>query len=273
MGPVFDRNDYKSERLWAASEDGTRIPISLVYRKGMKKEKGNPLLLDGYGIYGVSEGLGFDPYSLSLLDRGFILAVAHVRGGGEFPGWHEEGILLEKKNSFTDFIACARYLVDEGYTHPDRLFARGSSGGGLLIAGVITMAPDLFKGAVIKVPLLDIITTIMEENQADNRELGNPNDKKYYEYMLSYAPYENIAAKDYPNILITSGFYDMHAFYWPAAKFAAKMRAEKTDLNRLLLKTNMNAGHAGAEFSGRLESFRERAYEYAFLLDLAGIKK
>ncbi len=274
MGPGFDPNNYQAERLWTTAKDGTRIPISLVYRKGIKKEGGNPLLLDGYGMYGVSEELGFSSFGLSLLNRGFIYAIAHVRGGGEFPSWHKEGMLLKKKNSFTDFIACARYLVDQGYTHPDRLFASGSSGGGLLIAGVITMAPELFKGVIIEVPFLDIITTIIDEDQANNsRELGNPNEKEYYEYMLSYAPYENIEPREYPNILITAGFHDTHAYYWPAAKFTAKLRAMKTDHNRLLLKTYMKGGHGGVMFSGRFESFREKAYEYAFLLDLAGIRK
>ena len=274
MGPGFDPNNYQSERLWATAKDGTRIPISLVYQKGIKKEGGNSLLLDGYGMYGVSEELGFSSFGQSLLNRGFIYAIAHVRGGGEFPSWHKEGMLLKKKNSFTDFIACARYLVDQGYTHPDRLFASGSSGGGLLMAGVITMAPELFKGVIIKVPFLDIITTIIDEDQADNsRELGNLNEKEYYEYMLSYAPYENIEPREYPNILITAGFHDTHVYYWPAAKFTAKLRAMKLDHNRLLLKTYMKGGHGGAMFSGRLESFRERAYEYAFLLDLAGIRK
>lgn len=274
MGPGFDPNNYRAERLWTTAKDGTRIPISIVYRKGIKKEGGNPLLLDGYGMYGVSEELGFSSFGLSLLNRGFIYAIAHVRGGGEFPSWHKEGMLLKKKNSFTDFVACARYLVDQGYTHPDRLFASGSSGGGLLIAGVITMAPELFRGVIIEVPFLDIITTIVDEDQANNiRELGNPNEKEYYEYMLSYEPYENIEPREYPNILITAGFHDTHVYYWPAAKFTAKLRAMKTDHNRLLLKTYMKGGHGGAMFSGRFESFRERAYEYAFLLDLAGIRK
>jgi len=225
-------------------------------------------------MYGVSEELRFNPFALSLLNRGFIYAIAHVRGGGEFPSWHKEGMLLKKKNSFSDFIACARYLVDQGYTHPDRLFARGSSGGGLLISGVITMAPELFKGVIINVPFLDIITTIVDEDQEDNiHELGNPNEREFYEYMLSYAPYENIEPREYPNILITAGFNDTRVYYWPAAKFAAKLRAMKKDHNRLLFKTNMKGGHGGAMFSGRLESFREKAYEYAFLLDLAGIRE
>jgi len=272
MGSGFDPNNYQSERLWTTAKDGTRIPISLVYQKGIKKDGRNPLLLEGYGMYGVSEELGLSSLGLSLLNRGFIYAIAHVRGGGEFPGWHKEGMLLKKKNSFTDFIACARYLINEGYTHPEGLFAKGSSGGGLLMAGVITMAPELFKGVIIGVPLLDIITTMLDEDQTD-RDLGNPKVMEYYEYMLSYAPYENVKPTEYPNILITAGFYDTHVYYWPAAKFAAKLRANKTDLNLLLLKTNMTGGHGGAEFSGRLESFRERAFKYAFILGLAGIQK
>jgi len=213
MGPGFDPNNYQAERLWTTIKDGTRIPISIVYRKGIKKEGGNPLLLDGYGMYGVSKELNFSSSRLSLINRGFIYAVAHVRGGGEFPNWHEEGMLLKKKNSFTDFIACARYLIDQGYTQPDRLFASGESGGGLLIAGVITMAPELFKGVIINVPFLDLITTMIDEDQADNiRELGNPNEKEYYEYMHSYDPYENIEPREYPNILITAGFYDTHVY-------------------------------------------------------------
>ena len=270
MGPGFDPDNYEAESLWATATDGTRIPISIVSRKGINKDGGNPLLLEGYGMYGVSEELKFSPFRLSLLDRGFICAVAHVRGGGELPDWHEEGMLFKKKNSFTDFISCARYLVDHGYTHPDKLFASGSSGGGLLIAGVITMAPELFKGVIIEVPLLDIISTLIDEDQADNiRELGNPKEKEICEYMLSYAPYENIEPREYPNILITAGLHDKHVYYWPAAKFAAKLRAMKTDHNRLLLKTYMEGGHGGAMFSDRMESFREQAYKYAFLLDLA----
>jgi len=272
VGPGFDPSDYQAESLWATAKDGSRIPISLVYRKGINKDGGNPLLLEGYGMYGSSEEAGFSSSSLSLLNRGFICATAHVRGGGELPHWHREGMLLKKKNSFTDFIACARYLVDEGYTHPERLFASGSSGGGLLMAGIITMAPELFKGIIINVPFVDIITTIIDENKAGNcRELGNPHEKEYYEYMLSYAPYDNIKARDYPDLLIMAGFHDTNVQYWPAAKLAAKLRAMKTDQNLLLLKTNMTAGHYG--YSGRLERYRDMAFEYAFLLDLAGIRK
>ncbi len=273
VGPGFDSSNYQAERLWAKAKDGTRIPISLVYRKGIEKDGGNPLLLEGYGMYGSSQEASFSSSSLSLLNRGFIYATAHVRGGGEFPNWHREGMLLKKKNSFTDFIACARYLVDEGYTHPERLFASGSSGGGLLMAGVVTMTPELFKGVIIKVPHVDIITKSLEKSPSYRayKELGDPNNKEYYEYMLSYVPYDNIEPREYPNLLIKAGLHDTNVQYWPAAKLAAKLRAMKTDQNLLLLKTNMTAGHYG--YSGRLERYRDRAFEYAFLLDLAGIRK
>jgi oligopeptidase B len=243
-----------------------------VYRKGIRKDSRNPLLLDGYGIWGISEEPSFIGIGLSLLDRGFILATAHVRGGGELIGWHEEGKLLHKKNSFTDFIACARYLIDEGYTHPDRLFASGISGGGLLIAGAITTAPELFKGVIIRVPEVDIITRMLED-KVHYDELGDPNKKEYYEYMLSYAPYDNIWPREYPNILITAGFHDTRVHYWQPGKLAAKLRANKTDQNLLLLKTNMTGGHGGAMFSGRLERYKEMAYENAFFLNLAGIRE
>jgi oligopeptidase B len=271
-GQDFDPDTYRTERLWATAEDGTEIPISLIYRQGINSKGARPLLLEGYGMYGVSEELRYNSEGLSLLDRGFAYAIAHVRGGGELPNWHKDGMLLEKKNSFTDFIACARYLVDKGYADPERLFAWGSSGGGLLMAGVITMDPELFNGVIIDVPFLDIITTMIDENQLDNvRELGNPLEKKYYEYMLSYAPYENVEVRAYPNILVTSGFEDTHVGNWTAAKFVAKLRAVKTDRNLILLKTYMKGGHDTS--LGRLEQYRETALKYAFLLDLAGIRK
>jgi oligopeptidase B len=268
----FDPSNYQSERLWAKAEDGTQIPISVVYRKEIKKDARNPLLLDGYGMWGVSEEPRFVGTSLSLLDRGFILATAHVRGGAELVGWHEEGKLLKKRNSFTDFVACAQYLIRERYTDSERLFASGISGGGLLMAGVITLAPELFKGVIIKVPEVDIITRMLEDNVFYD-ELGDPNIKEYYEYMLSYAPYDNIEAREYPNILITAGFFDTRVHYWQPAKLAAKLRAKRSDQNLLLLKTHITGGHGGAIFSGRIKRFQEKAYEYAFLLDLAGIRE
>jgi oligopeptidase B len=273
--PAFDPNSYRTERLWAKAEDGAQIPISLVYRKEIKEKGASPLLLTGYGMYGVSEELRYNSERLSLLDRGFVCAIAHVRGGGELPDWHQEGMLLKKMNSFTDFITCARYLVDNGYADPDGLFAWGSSGGGLLMAGVVTIAPELFKGVIIEVPFLDIITTMIEmidEIQRDNRrELGDPDEMEYYESMLAYAPYDNIEARQYPNLLVTAGFLDAHVHYWPAAKFVAKMRAMKTDPNLVLLKTYMTAGHDTA--SGRSEQLRKTAFLYAFILDLAGIRR
>ncbi len=271
-GQDFDPDTYRTERLWATVGDGTQIPISLIYRQGIKSKGARPLLLEGYGMYGVNEELRYSPDARSLLDRGFIRGIAHVRGGGELPNWHQEGMLLNKNKSFTDFISCARYLIDKGYADPERLFAWGSSGGGLLMAGVITMGPELFNGVIIDVPFLDIITMMIEEDQPDNRrELGNPDEQKYYEYMLSYAPYDNIETRKYPNLLVTAGFLDTHVQYWPAAKFVAKLRAMKTDRNRILLKTYMKGGHDTS--LGRLEQYRETALKYAFLLDLAGIRR
>lgn len=276
IGLGFDSRNYRSERLWATAEDGTRIPISLVYREGLKKDGRNPLLLEGYGMYGSSHRAGFALSELSLLDRGFIYAIAHVRGGSELgQRWHQEGRLLNKKNSFTDFIACARYLINNGYTSPDRLFASGSSGGGLLMGGVVTLAPDLFKGVIIDIPLLDIISMILDPTYpyriVHYDELGNPNNQEHYEYMLSYAPYDNIEAREYPNLLVSAGFLDTNVQYWPAAKFVAKLRAMKTGQNLIFLKTYMEGGHSTT--SGRLEGYRKEAMKYAFLLDLAGIQK
>jgi len=272
----FDQSNYRSERLWATAEDGTRIPISLVFRKGLKKDGGNPLLLEGYGMYGSSQRAGFPLSELSLLDRGFIYAIAHVRGGSDLgQRWHWEGRLLNKKNSFTDFIACSRYLINNGYTSPDRLFASGSSGGGLLMGGIVTMAPDLFKGVCIDIPLLDIISMILDPEYpyriVHYDELGNPNNQEHYEYMLSYAPYDNIEAREYPNLLVSAGFLDTNVQYWPAAKFVAKLRAMKTGQNLIFLKTYMKGGHSTT--SGRLEGYRKEAIKYAFLLDLAGIRR
>ena len=274
VGLGFDSRNYRSDRLWATAEDGTRIPISVVYREGLIRNGRNPLLLEGYGMYGSSKKSGFRLFELSLLDRGFIYAIAHVRGGGELgQRWHREGKLLNKKNSFTDFIACARYLIINGYTSPDRLFASGGSGGGLLMGGVITMAPDLFKGVIIDIPLLDIISMTLDPTYpyriVHYDELGNPNNPEHYEYMLSYAPYDNIESREYPNLLVSAGFLDTNVQYWPAAKFVAKLRAKKTGRNLILLKTYMERGHNTT--SGRSEQYKERALQYAFLLDLAGI--
>ena len=272
----FDAGNYRTERLHAVARDGVRVPISLVYRKGMERDGGNPLLLYGYGSYGHSLDAGFGSARLSLLDRGFAFAIAHVRGGEEMGrSWYEDGKLLRKKNTFTDFIACAEHLVARGYTSTDRLFAMGGSAGGLLMGAVVNMRPDLFEGVVAQVPFVDIVTTMLDPDipltTGEYDEWGNPDDREYYDYMLSYSPYDNVEAKEYPHMLVTTGLHDSQVQYWEPAKWVAKLRAAKTDRNRLLLKTNMEAGHGGA--SGRFKRYREVALEYAFLLDLAGIRE
>jgi oligopeptidase B len=271
----FKSEDYESARLYAQAPDGTEIPISIVYRKGMKKDGRNPLLLYGYGAYGLSIDAAFASPRLSLLDRGFIFAIAHIRGGQELGRqWYEDGKLLKKRNTFTDFIACAEFLVQEKFTQPDRLFAMGRSAGGLLMGAVTNMRPHLFKGIVAEVPFVDVVTTMLDPSipltTGEYDEWGDPNQNDYYSYMLSYSPYDNVEAKDYPNLLITGGLHDSQVQYWEPAKWAAKLRALKTDSNRLLLKTNMDAGHGGA--SGRFRRHHETAFAYTFLLDLAGIK-
>jgi oligopeptidase B len=272
----FKSEDYESERLYAQAPDGIEIPISIVYRKGMKKDAQSPLLLYGYGAYGLSIDAAFASPRLSLLDRGFIFAIAHVRGGQELGRqWYEDGKLLKKKNTFTDFIACAEFLVREKFTQPDRLFAMGRSAGGLLMGAITNMRPDLFKGIVVEVPFVDVITTMLDPSipltTGEYDEWGDPNQREYYFYMLSYSPYDNVEAKDYPNLLITGGLHDSQVQYWEPAKWAAKLRALKTDSSRLLLKTNLDAGHGGA--SGRFRRHHETAFAYTFLLDLAGIKE
>ncbi len=272
----FDSQNYITERLHAQAEDGTEIPISIVYRKGFKKDGQRPLVLYGYGSYGLSMDATFNSPRLSLIDRGFSFAIAHIRGGEEFGRqWYEDGKLLKKKNSFTDFIACGDYLVREGYTSREKMYAMGGSAGGLLMGAVINMRPDLFKGVVAQVPFVDVITTMLDETipltTSEYDEWGDPNKKEYYDYMLSYSPYDNVEAQFYPHLLVTTGLNDSQVQYWEPAKWVAKLRAMKTDQNRLLLKTNMDAGHGGA--SGRFKRFGEIAFHYTFILDLAGIKE
>ncbi len=272
----FASADYESERLYAPAADGTEIPLSIVYRKGTRRDGRNPLLLYGYGSYGLSIDAAFASPRLSLIDRGFVFAIAHVRGGQELGRqWYEDGKLLKKKNTFTDFIACAEFLIREKLTDADKLFAMGRSAGGLLMGAVSNMRPDLFKGIVAEVPFVDVVTTMLDPSipltTGEYDEWGDPSQKEYYSYMLSYSPYDNVEAKDYPNLLITGGLHDSQVQYWEPAKWAAKLRALKTDNNRLLLKTNMEAGHGGA--SGRFRRHHETAFAYAFLLDLAGIKE
>jgi oligopeptidase B len=271
----FNPDRYVTERLYAPAPDGTDIPLSIVYRKETKKDGQNPLLLYGYGAYGFSIDPGFASPRLSLIDRGFVFAIAHVRGGQELGRqWYEDGKLLKKKNTFTDFIACAEYLIREQFTNHNKLFAMGRSAGGLLMGAITNMRPDLFKGVVAEVPFLDVITTMLDPSipltTGEYDEWGDPNQKEFYDYMFSYSPYDNVEAKDYPNLLITGGLHDSQVQYWEPAKWAAKLRALKTDRNRLLLKTNMDAGHGGA--SGRFKRHHETAFSYAFLLDLAGIR-
>ena len=272
----FERDNYVTERLYAPAADGTEIPLSIVYRKGVKKDGKNPLLFYGYGSYGLSIDAGFASPRLSLIDRGFIYAIAHIRGGQEMGRrWYDDGKLLKKKNTFTDFIAGAEYLIREKFTSPERLFGMGRSAGGLLMGSITNMRPDLFKGVVAEVPFVDVVTTMLDSSipltTGEYDEWGDPNRKEYYDYMLSYSPYDNVKVKAYPNLLITGGLHDSQVQYWEPAKWAAKLREIKTDGNRLLLKTNMDAGHGGT--SGRFRRHRETAFSYVFLLDLAGIKE
>lgn len=269
----FDPQEYQSARLYAQAEDGTHVPISVVWKKSTQLGGKAPLLLYAYGSYGLSMDPYFSTARLSLLDRGFVFAIAHIRGGSEMGReWYDDGKLLKKKNTFSDFISCGKYLIKEGYAAPDQLFAMGGSAGGLLMGAVINMAPELFRGIVAAVPFVDVVSTMLDEsiplttNEYD--EWGNPNDKEYYDYMKSYSPYDNVEAKEYPNMLVTSGLHDSQVQYWEPTKWVAKLRNLKTDDNLLLLHTNMEAGHGGA--SGRYEAYKETALEYAFLLDLAG---
>jgi oligopeptidase B len=272
----FDPDNYVTERLHAQAADGTIVSISILYRKGLKKDGANPLLLYGYGSYGLSIDASFASPRLSLVDRGFVFAIAHVRGGQEMGRrWYEDGKLLNKKNTFTDFIACAEFLISEKFTNSQKLFAMGRSAGGLLMGAVSNLRPDLFKGIVAEVPFVDVITTMLDSSipltTGEYDEWGDPNQRQYYDYMLSYSPYDNVEKKAYPAMLITGGLHDSQVQYWEPAKWAAKLRELKTDKNRLLLKTNMDAGHGGA--SGRFRRHHETAFSYAFLLDLAGIKE
>jgi len=272
----YDPSLYQSERIFAQASDGTRVPISLVYQKGMVKDGQHPLLLYGYGAYGLSRDPSFDPNRLSLLNRGFIYAIAHIRGGGEMGRyWYDQGKLLQKKNTFTDFISCAEHLIAEHYTSGDKLVIYGGSAGGLLMGAVTNMRPDLFKIVIAKVPFVDVINTMLDPSipltVVEYEEWGNSNDKAYYEYMKAYSPYDNVEAKDYPNMLITAGLNDPRVQYWEPAKWTAKLRALKTDNNVLLLKTDMGVGHSGP--SGRYDYLKEVAFEYAFIFTILEIGK
>jgi len=270
----FDPANYHVERLLATANDGVGVPISLVYRKGLEKNGHNPLLLYGYGSYGYSTDPTFSSENLSLIDRGFVYAIAHIRGGSEMGrSWYEDGKLLKKKNTYTDFIVCAEYLIEKKLTEPGRLFAAGGSAGGLLMGAVVNMRPDLFKGIIAAVPYVDVVTTMLDPSipltTSEYDEWGNPENKEYYDYMLSYSPYDNVEAKNYPAMLVSTGLHDSQVQYWEPAKWVAKLRALKTDHNILLLHTNMGGGHSGV--SGRFRRYKETALEFAFLLDLIGI--
>jgi len=271
----YDPTQYDSERIDATAPDGVQIPISLVYKKGFAKNGRGPALLYGYGAYGISMDPSFASDRLSLLDRGFVYAIAHVRGGGDLgKPWHEDGRLLKKRNTFTDFIAAAEYLIAQEYTSSDRLAIMGGSAGGLLMGAVTNLRPDLFAVVVATVPFVDSLNTMLDASLpltvGEYEEWGNPNDKPYYDYMKSYAPYENVAAKSYPNILVTAGLNDPRVSYWEPAKWVARLRASKKNHHLLLLKTNMGSGHFGA--SGRYEHLKETAFNYAFILNTLAIQ-
>ena len=274
LGDDFDKNDYESKRLWATARDGVKVPISMVYKKGIKLNGENPLLLYAYGSYGSTIDPSFSTIRLSLLNRGFIYAIAHVRGG-EYLGrqWYENGKLLSKLNTFHDYIDCSKFLITEKYTSKKHLYAYGGSAGGLLVGAVINMNPELYHGVLAAVPFVDVVTTMLDDTipltTGEYDEWGNPHNKEYYHYIKLYSPYDNVEQKNYPNMLITTGLYDSQVQYWEPAKWVAKLRAYKKDSNKILFHIDMDSGHGGA--SGRFESLKEVALEYAFLLDLEGI--
>jgi oligopeptidase B len=276
LGGKFDKNNYTEERIWATAKDGTKIPISMVYGKGLKKDGSNPLLLYAYGSYGHSMDATFSSTRLTLLDRGFVFAIAHIRGGEDLGRqWYEDGKLLKKKNTFTDFIDCSKFVIDQKYTSPEHLYAEGGSAGGLLMGAVVNLAPELYHGIIAQVPFVDVVTTMLDETipltTGEYDEWGNPNVKKYYKYMLTYSPYDNVQKQNYPNMYVSTGLHDSQVQYWEPAKWVAKLRSMKTDSSVLYLDTNMDAGHGGA--SGRFEAIKELAKEYSFLLDLEKIRK
>ena len=272
----YDQNNYESERLYAIARDGEKVPISIVYKKDLKKVESQNLLLYAYGSYGSTIDPYFSSVRLSLLNRGFVYAIAHVRGGQIYGRKsYDDGKMLNKKNTFYDFIDAGKYLINEGYTDKDQLFIEGGSAGGLLIGAVVNMEPDLWKGAICAVPFVDVVTTMLDATipltSGEWDEWGNPEEKEYYDYMLSYSPYDQIENKAYPNMLVTSGFFDSQVQYWEPLKYVAKLRDNWAGDNRLYLHMNMDAGHGGK--SGRFRRYREVALEYAFVLDLAGIKE
>lgn len=272
----FDKNNYATQRLWATAKDGTKVPVSIVYKKTTKLDGTAPLWITGYGSYGSSYDVCFSSVRLSLLDRGFVYAIAHIRGGEDLGRpWYEDGKLLKKKNTFTDFIDCTQFLVDEKIVAKDKVFASGGSAGGLLMGAIANMQPDLFTGIIEQVPFVDVVTTMLDESipltTGEFDEWGNPKEKTYYDYMLSYSPYDQVKAQNYPAMLVTTGLHDSQVQYWEPAKWVAKLRETKTDNNPLVFKIEMDYGHGGA--SGRFAKLKEIALEYAFVFDLLGIVK
>ena len=276
LGGSFDPANYESERVMVEARDGTKVPVSIVSRKGVKKDGNNPFLLYAYGSYGYSMDAGFSSTRLSLLDRGFVYAIAHIRGGQEMGrDWYEDGKMFNKKNTFTDFVDCGQAMVDLGYTSPQHLYAMGGSAGGLLMGAVVNMAPALFNGVIAAVPFVDVINTMLDESipltTGEFDEWGNPKNKDSFDYMMSYSPYDNVTAQDYPHMLVTTGYWDSQVQYWEPAKWMAKLRDTKTGDNLLIMDCNMETGHGGA--SGRFKRLRETAMEYAFFMMLEGIEE
>jgi oligopeptidase B len=272
----FNPDDYTVERLWATAPDGVKIPMAIVYKKDRKKDGSNPALLYSYGSYGYSSDVYFSASMFSLIDRGFVYGIAQIRGGSDLgEQWYEDGKLLYKKNTFTDFIACSELLINEGYTSANKLAAMGGSAGGLLMGAIANMRPDLYQTIVAQVPFVDVINTMLDDTlpltTGEYEEWGNPNEEEYYNYILSYSPYDNIKAQDYPNILVTGGINDSQVLFHEPTKYVAKLRSLKTDDNILLLHMNMDSGHGGA--TGRYESIKDTAFEFAFILNRVGIEK
>ena len=270
----FKKENYITKRIWVPSRDGVKVPVSIVYRKDTKIDSSTPVLLYAYGSYGATMDPYFSSARLSLLDRGFVYALAHIRGGQDLGRpWYEDGKMLNKKNTFNDFVDVSKYLIDQKYTSAKHLYAMGGSAGGLLMGAIINQAPELYNGVVAQVPFVDVITTMLDDSipltTGEYDEWGNPNDKVYYDYMKSYSPYDNIEKKNYPNMLVTTGLHDSQVQYWEPAKWVARLRDLKTDDNLLILKTDMETGHGGA--SGRFEALKEVALEYAFIFKLEGI--
>ncbi|TCN52123.1 S9 family peptidase [Flavobacterium circumlabens] len=275
LGGKFDKENYVEERIWATARDGVKVPISMIYRKGLEKNGKNPFLLYAYGSYGMTMDTYFSSTRLSLLDRGFVFAIAHIRGGEDLGRqWYEDGKLLKKKNTFTDFIDCSKFVINEKFTSSKHLYAEGGSAGGLLMGVIINEAPELYNGVIAQVPFVDVVTTMLDDSipltTGEYDEWGNPNNKKYYDYMLSYSPYDNVQPQHYPNMYVSTGLHDSQVQYWEPAKWVAKLRELKTNDNFLFLDTNMDAGHGGA--SGRFEALKDLAKEFSFLLDLEKIK-